>query len=189
MIRCERVPWPRPSLNVARWGAGFVIKAGVSDEWEKVSAELSEAFNLSQAAAREGRARWCTSSKAATCWVVGGPAGHGGVRIAVGGADPGNGNCPGGRPGQRHRPGPRCPIGLAAFWVETLCRPGGPTGELILGGEPSREGVALAAAVEGTAVVTGAAGGIGRAICRRLGAGGVDRRGRPGRGSAGPSEN
>ena len=109
----------------------FVANSGVSDEWTAVLEELTEAFDLSQAAVR--------SSGPIVYLLDGddllGRRGTGGAMVACGLLSAARTLAL-----ETARAGiPVNVVALAAtttpesvkFWVEALCRPNGPTGELI----------------------------------------------------------
>jgi hypothetical protein len=114
----------------------FVTKANVTDDWEKVSGELMEAFTLSQEAARSG---------GPVVYVVDGDdllgrGGRGPAMVACGLLSAARTlaleTAKSGRPVNVVALGDRDSPDLVGLWVEILCRPGGPSGELIrLGGD------------------------------------------------------
>ena len=109
----------------------FVAKADLSDEWSDVSGELSEAFDLSKAAATEGGpvvfvvdgddllGRRGSGRAMVACGLLSAArtlaleTARSGVPVNVIATDDGT------------------PPDLVAFWGEALCRPGGLNGELI----------------------------------------------------------
>ena len=132
MIRCENGPLAE-TLRALPLSAGtlvFVSSSQISDDWDAVAGELSEAFDLSQAAARGG---------APVVYIVEndnllGRRGAGGAMVACGLLS-----------AARTLAIETVRSGIAAntiafddtapevvgFWVEALCRPNGPTGEIV----------------------------------------------------------
>ena len=114
----------------------FVTRADVTDHWEKVSEELTEAFTLSQAAARSG---------GPVVYVVDGDdllgrGGRGPAMVACGLLSAARTlaleTAKSERPVNVIALGDRGSPDHVGLWVEMLCRPGGPSGELIrLGGD------------------------------------------------------
>lgn len=109
----------------------FVAKADVSDEWRDVSAELSDAFDLSKAAAAES---------GPVVYVVDGDdllgrRGSGGAMVACGLLSAARTlaleTARSGVPVNVIATGEDTSPDLVAFWAEALCRPGGVNGELV----------------------------------------------------------
>ena len=132
MIRCENGPLADAlrGLSLPAGTLVFVSNPQISDDWEAVAGELSEAFDLSQAAARDG---------APVVYIVAnddllGREGTGGAMVACGLLS-----------AARTLAIETARSGIAAntiavddtspevvgLWVEALCRPNAPTGEIL----------------------------------------------------------
>ena len=132
MIRCDNGPLAE-TLRALPLPAGtlvFVSNSEVSDDWDAVAAELSEAFELSQAAARSG---------APVVYIVDnddllGRRGTGGAMVACGLLSAARTlaieTVRSGIPANTIAFDNTDPE-VVGFWVEALCRPNGPTGEIL----------------------------------------------------------
>lgn len=137
MIRCARsdLAGALSGLSLPENALVFVTDPAVSDDWSAVMEELTEAFDLSQTAARNG---------GPVVYMLDGDdllgrRGPGRAMVACGllsaartlALETAKSGGPVNVVALDESPSPE----LAAFWVETLCRPNGPHGELIrLGG-------------------------------------------------------
>lgn len=133
MIRCESgdLADALNGLSLPENALVFVTNSGVSDEWSAVEEELTEVFDLSQTAARSG---------GAVVYVLDGDdllgrRGPGRAMVACGMLSAARTlaleSAKSGVPVNVLAIGERTPPELASFWVDTLCRPNGPNGELI----------------------------------------------------------
>ena len=132
MIRCENGPLAETlrALPLPTGTLVFVSNSRISDDWDAVAGELTEAFDLSQAAARDD---------APVVYIVDnddllGRQGTGGAMVACGLLSAARTlaieTARSGIPANTIAFDDTAPE-VVGFWVEALCRPNGPTGEII----------------------------------------------------------
>ena len=132
MIRCENGPLAEAlgALPLPDGALVFVSNSEIADDWDAVAGELAEAFDLSQAAVRDG---------APVVYIVDnddllGRRGTGGAMVACGLLSAARTlaieTVRSGIPVNTIASSNSAPEAVAS-WVEALCRPNGPTGEIL----------------------------------------------------------